>query len=80
MPTVSEDPTAGPALRVVKGDPRAVELAALVAVLAATTAASMKAPTSAPSMWGHPSAAMRRSLPVGPDGWRASSRPAWLPR
>ncbi len=73
---MSEDPTAGPALRVVRGDPSAVELAALVAVLAATSAATTKAPTSAPSMWGHPSAAMRRSLSVSPGGWRASARPS----
>ena len=73
---MSEDPTASPALRVVRGDPSAVELAALVAVLAAKSAAPRNAPTPAPSMWGHPSGAVRRSLPIGPGGWRASARPS----
>ncbi len=74
---VSKDTTETPSLRVVRGKPSAVELAALVAVLGVKSAASTNAPKWAPrSMWSHPSGAVRRSLAAGPGGWRASARPS----
>jgi hypothetical protein len=73
---VSYETTDGAFLKVVRGEPSAVELAALVSVLAAKSAAPTDAAPSAPSMWGHPSGAVRRPLRVGPGGWRSSALPS----
>ncbi|WP_229051714.1 acyl-CoA carboxylase subunit epsilon [Aeromicrobium sp. Leaf350] len=66
-----------PALRVVKGDPTPEELAALVAVLAARSAAAADAAarTRKPvrSEWGHPARAVRGVHRPGADQWRRSS-------
>ena len=64
----------GPLLRVVRGDPSAEELAALVAVLASASAADAE-PPSAPerSQWAAPGRMMRQ--PIAPTGWWASSLP-----
>ncbi len=66
-----------PALRVVKGDPTPEELAALVAVLAARSAAAADAASRARkpvrSEWGHPARAVRGVHRAGADQWRRSS-------
>ena len=64
---------ASPLLRVVKGDPTAEELAALVTVLAsggATTAPPRRTPD-----WNAPRRLHRVVHPHGPGGWRASGLP-----
>ncbi|HYJ66084.1 MAG TPA: acyl-CoA carboxylase subunit epsilon [Nocardioidaceae bacterium] len=63
-----------PLLRVVKGDPTPEELAALVAVIAASRGADAEPPRRRP-VWGHPASAMRREHRAGPGAWRASSLP-----
>ena len=62
-----------PLLRVVKGNPTAEELAALVAVVAARSAGgtTMKKPLR--SEWGHPARAVRGAHRPGPDAWRRSA-------
>lgn len=66
-----------PALRVVKGDPTPEELAALVAVLAARSAAAADAASRARkpvrSEWGSPARAVRGTHRPGADQWRRSS-------
>jgi len=63
-----------PVLRVVKGEPSAEELAALVAVLA-----SLSRPPAAPARrtpeWNAPRRLHRLPQAHGPGGWRASSLP-----
>jgi hypothetical protein len=63
-------------LRVVKGEPTAEELAALVAVVAARTgdAADEPAPTSR-SSWTDRSRYVRSPLAPGPRAWRDSALP-----
>jgi hypothetical protein len=63
-----------PLLRVVKGEPSAEELAALVAVIAARSGGSDDA--SAPrSAWTDRSRLVRRPLTPGPGAWKASALP-----
>ena len=63
-----------PVLRVVKGDPSAEELAALVAVVA-----SLGGPPAAPARrtpeWNAPRRLHRLPQAHGPNGWRASGLP-----
>jgi len=63
-----------PVLRVVKGDPSAEELAALVAVVA-----SLGGPPGAPARrtpeWNAPRRLHRVPQAHGPGGWRASGLP-----
>jgi len=64
-------------LRIVRGEPTAEELAALVAVLAARAAAAGAAaarprPRSA---WAEPAARLRAPLAPGPAAWRRSALP-----
>ncbi|MDP9466636.1 MAG: acyl-CoA carboxylase subunit epsilon [Actinomycetota bacterium] len=62
-----------PLLRVVRGNPSAEELAALVAVVAArASAASPPEPRGRP-LWGRP--VLRPSLTPGPGAWRSSGLP-----
>jgi Acyl-CoA carboxylase epsilon subunit len=63
-----------PLLRVVRGEPSPEELAALVAVLAAGTAA---APAARPprSAWSDPARLLGVHAP-GPSAWRRSALPA----
>lgn len=68
---------ARPVLRIVKGDPSAEEVAALVTVVAARTAGGTET-ESAPktrSRWGDPAYAIRPVLSPGADGWRRSAFP-----
>ena len=67
-----------PVLRIVRGDPNAEELAALVAVLAA--AGSGAAPDAGAaadaSQWGAPTRMQRGAIyPGGPSSWWASGLP-----
>jgi hypothetical protein len=65
-----------PALRIVRGEPTADELAALVAVLSARAAqGDGGAPARARSAWNAPSRLVRKPVAHGRDGWRRSSLP-----
>ena len=73
---VVEEPTQSaskPVLRVVKGDLTPEELAALVAVVAARSAAGAPAKPKPRSEWGHPVRAVRGTHRPGPDAWRRSA-------
>jgi hypothetical protein len=63
-----------PVLRVVRGEPTAEELAALIAVVCARVAggATVHRPRSA---WSAPDRLLRRPVAPGRDGWRRSSIP-----
>ena len=64
-----------PLLRVVKGEPTAEELAALVAVVAARRANPTGPATQTPrSAWAAPKWRLRRPLSTGPGAWRSSGR------
>ena len=63
-----------PLLRVVRGEPSAEELAALVAVVTARAAAS-GGELRRRSAWNDPGRLVRRPVAVGPGGWTASARP-----
>ena len=72
------------ALRLTRGDASPEELAALVAILAASSEDGGTDPTdrqspangrSARLPWGSPRRMMRTSHPHGPGGWHASTRP-----
>ena len=71
------EPVETPILRVVKGDPSAEELAALVAIVTARSAtAAIAAANAKPklrSVWGHPARAVRTNHVVGPDAWHRSA-------
>ena len=73
----SQEAPAQPHLRVVKGDPSAEELAALVTVVAAVSAAAASAgPARKPRPeWSHPARGHRSALSPGLGGWRASGLP-----
>ncbi len=78
MTAYEADPTPVPVLRIVRGDPSAEELAALVAVLAATGfGATPDADSSAAaSQWGSPTRMQRGAIhPGGPSSWWASGLP-----
>jgi acyl-CoA carboxylase epsilon subunit len=68
-----------PVLRVIHGDATPEEIAAVVAVLLARSAAAsaLAAASSAatPSAWADPSRQLRRPLFPGPDAWRRSALP-----
>ena len=65
---------ARPMLRVVKGDPTAEELAALVAVVASLSAPVTTAKPDRP-LWGRPELTHRRPMSTGAGAWRQSSLP-----
>ncbi len=66
-----------PALRIVRGDPTAEELAALVAVLAAAGGGAQPDDTpTAVAQWAPPARLMRPA--VAPTGWWESSLPGEL--
>ena len=71
---MTDDRSAAPILRVVKGDPTDEELAALVAVVA-----SLGAPAAAPARrtpeWNHNRRMQRLVLRPGPGAWRSSGLP-----
>jgi Acyl-CoA carboxylase epsilon subunit len=63
-----------PLLRVVRGDATPEEVAAVVAVFAALRSAAPPARRPAPA-WSAHDHRVRRALPHGPGGWRASALP-----
>jgi hypothetical protein len=67
-----------PVLRLVRGSADgsdvAVELAALVAVLAARSGAD-DAPVPKPSQWANPRNRLRQPISPSPDGWRVAGLP-----
>jgi hypothetical protein len=64
-----------PALRVVRGEPTAEELAVVTAVIAAAGEGERApAPRIRRGGWNDPAAILRRPLLPGPHGWRASAR------
>ena len=62
-------------LRVVRGDPAPEELAALLAVLAATGGRTTPVGASRRTAWNHPARLVRAPVQAGPGGWRASALP-----
>jgi hypothetical protein len=66
--------TETPYLRVVRGEPTAEELAALVAVLAARSAAPT--PPRPRSAWADPARRLGLAGRPGPGAWRRSALPA----
>ena len=62
-----------PLLRIVRGDPSPEEIAALVAVLAATSGGGEEQSPPTPSPWSRPSFAHARPLSAGPGAWRLSA-------
>jgi len=65
-----------PLLRVVRGDASPEEIAALMAVLGARSAAVRPAPRRARRpVWADPGRAVREPLRLGPGAWRASAWP-----
>ena len=72
---MNEQPTP-PLLRVIRGDATPEEVAALVAVLAASApgAVGTSAPPT-PSRWVDRVGHLRRPLEHGPGAWRASALP-----
>ena len=64
-----------PLLRVVRGDPTAEELAALLAVLTARAATAGGSGDGRRSAWNDPARLVRRPVAPGPGGWVASARP-----
>ena len=67
-------PATAPLLRVVGSDATPEEIAALVAVLASLGSGDAPAPRRTPE-WQSPHRKVRRTLPHGPGGWRASGLP-----
>ena len=70
---VTEEPVV-PFLRVVRGDPSAEEVAALVAVLASLGGGEPPAPRARPE-WAAAYRQARAPLGPGPGAWRASALP-----
>lgn len=65
-----------PLVRVVRGEPDDVELAALAVVLAALAASPPPAdPARPPSRWADRGTHLRRPLRFGQDAWRTSAWP-----
>jgi hypothetical protein len=63
-----------PLLRVVRGEPTAEELAALLAVVTARAATS-SAVDRPRSTWSDPARQVRRPVPPGAGAWRRSALP-----
>ena len=62
-------------LRVVRGEPDATELAAVVAVLATSSGSNTVGPAAKRSMWAARSRQVRPPLHPSPGAWRASTLP-----
>jgi Acyl-CoA carboxylase epsilon subunit len=69
--------SARPLLTVIRGEPTAEELAAVVVVLTARAGRAAPAVMArrAPSMWAARAGQMRPQLTAGPGAWRASALP-----
>jgi Acyl-CoA carboxylase epsilon subunit len=68
-------PAGEPALRVIRGDATAEEIAALVAVLLSRPGDAGAPPAAARSAWADRSRQLRRPLRPGPGAWRRSALP-----
>jgi hypothetical protein len=68
------DDTGQPLLRVVRGEPTADELAALIAVVTARAAATTTVARPR-STWSDPARRLRRPVPPGAGAWRRSALP-----
>ena len=67
--------TEQPILRVVRGNPDDVEVAAITAVISAIAGGDEPASEAAPqSLWHNPSFTLRQPLSAGRGGWTASTR------
>jgi Acyl-CoA carboxylase epsilon subunit len=64
-----------PRLRVVRGEPDAAELAALLAVVTARAAARAAPVEPARSAWADPTRRLRIAPSAGPGAWRRSATP-----
>jgi hypothetical protein len=67
----------GPVLRIIRGNATPEEIAAVVAVLLARSAAADAPPPArpAPSAWADRSRLLRRPVHPGPGAWRRSALP-----
>jgi hypothetical protein len=63
-----------PVLRVVSGNPSPEELAALTAVVAASSGSAARAAAPQRGRWNDPAAQHRRMWLSGPGAWRAAGR------
>ncbi|WP_034275132.1 acyl-CoA carboxylase subunit epsilon [Haloechinothrix halophila] len=75
---MSDEETPRPLLRVVRGEPDDVELAALTSVIAAAASrggGDANGTSKRRSLWGEPAAQLRTPIQPGPGAWRASSLP-----
>ncbi len=70
-------PPVAPALSVVRGEPTASELAAVIVVLTARArqAGPVPAPAAMPSQWSARARQLRPQLTAGQGAWRASALP-----
>ncbi|KGH48088.1 acetyl-CoA carboxylase [Modestobacter caceresii] len=66
--------TQPPLLQVVRGEPSAEELAALTVVVAALSQRRPRRRPAPVGAWRERADLLRRPLPAGPGGWRASGR------
>ena len=60
-------------LQLVRGNATPEELAAVVALLAASSAPAVEEPVKEPSLWGAPR--LREPLHPGPGAWKTSGLP-----
>ena len=67
-----DDEATRPALRVVRGNPSAEELAALTALVAASGGGDDAPVQPARGGWSDPARSLRRTLRPGPGAWRSS--------
>jgi hypothetical protein len=71
----ASEASSAPFLRVVSTDATPEEVAALVAVFAALGSAGGPSPRRPVRAWSAPERQVRRTLPHGRGGWRASALP-----
>ncbi|MFI5958394.1 acyl-CoA carboxylase subunit epsilon [Cryptosporangium sp. NPDC051539] len=71
----TDDAGTEPVLRILRGTPTAEELAALVGVLAARSAAAVPSGPRARELWRRQEARIGAPLAAGPGAWRASGLP-----
>ena len=64
-----------PVLRVVRGEPSADELAALVAVLTTRSVSGAALAPPRRTAWNDPARLVRQPVYAGPGAWRASGLP-----
>ncbi|HUR73039.1 MAG TPA: acyl-CoA carboxylase subunit epsilon [Sporichthya sp.] len=72
-PARDADETPRPLLRVVRGEPDDAELAALIAVVHASSGGAAPEAEAEPNAWSDRSRLVRHPLPHGPGAWRASA-------